>query len=78
MELLEKVYSVHGDSLPPGTSEYSAVVANLVSVLDIKKEYKTYDKFKLEYTKFCMNKRAEAAKLVVTKPLVPGGTKDAK
>lgn len=78
MEILEKIYTVYGDNLPVGTSEYSAVEASPVTVLDLKKAFKTYENFKLEYTKFCMAKRAEAAKAVVQKPLNTEVKKNAK
>lgn len=75
MEILEKIYAVYGDSIPEGTSEYSAVAASPVTVLEVKKAFKSYENFKLEYTKFCMAKRAEKAAKLVTKP---EGTKDVK
>jgi hypothetical protein len=77
-QIFEKVFEVFGEELPAGTSEYSAVQAAPVSVLQIRKEFKTYSNFSTQYKLFLVEKSREKTQenTVVTKPLASEVTKN--
>lgn len=73
--IIEKVYSVYKENLPKDKDLYQAKQASPVIILEVRKEFGSYEKFKEAYYGYVADLRQkEAEKKTVKK----GAKKDAK
>lgn len=76
--LIQKAFEVFGNELPD-RDLFQATEKNPVTMLMVKKEFKTYEEFKKAYLAFVINKRTKAAKdKVVTTEMSSKGAKHVK
>lgn len=55
--MIKEIYAVYGDNLPTSRSDYSATSKSPVAMISINKQYKTWARFVLEYTKYAITQR---------------------
>ncbi len=65
--IIKEIYAVYGDSLPKTRSNYSATVKSPIPMLAITKQFKTWNKFVLEYNKYAIMQRNSKPKTVEKK-----------
>ncbi len=75
--ILKDIYKVFGDSLPKSRSHYSAHACKPYSMLEISKEFKTWNNFVLEYNKYAIEQRNAKVK-TIEKKVVKKVTKEVK
>lgn len=68
--MIKEIYAVYGDALPATRSDYSATVKSPVAMIRINKQYKTWAKFVLEYTKYAITQRNAKPKVIEKKSYV--------
>jgi hypothetical protein len=71
-DTIEKVFKVYGNDLPEDRDLYQATVASPVTMLELRKEFGSYEKFKQAYLARIIEKRNEV------KTTTKGAKKDAK
>jgi len=62
-QIIEKVFEVYGNDLPNNKDLYQATVASPVTMLEIKKEFGSYERFRKSYLASIMEKRSQDAKV---------------
>lgn len=75
-KLIEQAFEVFGNELPADKDLFQATEKNQVTMLMVRKEFKTYEAFRKAYLAHAINTRTEKAKKeVVTKEVKSGKNK---
>ena len=62
-DIIKKVYDVYGNDLPKDRHLYQARQVSPVAMLEIKKEFGSYERFRKSYLASIMEKRSQDAKV---------------